>query len=121
MSFIYQVGPTYGRRMVTGLLRSRGYRIGERVVRDNLCRVTPFYQQQRRQGSERLRNPSPYYAEYTGHKIHMDQNEKLAEYGVVHVLASDGYSGKIVGASTMPIKNNVTIYDQVYRSVKHEY
>ena len=101
--------------MLTGLLRSRGYNLGERIVRQSLARTSPFYQAQRREGTERLRNPSPYFAEYSGHKIHLDQNEKLAEYGVVHVLASDGYSGMIVGASSMPIKNNVTIYDHVYR------
>lgn len=45
----------------------------------------------------------------------MDQNEKLAAFGVTHVIASDGFSGKIVGAASMPVKNNVIIYDEVYR------
>ena len=105
--------------MMTGLLQSRGYRVGERTVRSALMRTTPFYQVQRQLGTERLRNPAPYYAEYAGHKLHLDQNEKLAEFGLTHVFASDGYSGKIVGASTMPLKNNVIIYDQVYRYVKY--
>jgi hypothetical protein len=47
----------------------------------------------------------------------MDQNEKLAMFGVTHVLAIDGYSSKIVAWSTMPIKNNLVIYDEVYRLV----
>lgn len=60
-------------------------------------------------------NPVPYNAAYVGHKIHLDQNEKLAMFGVTHVLAIDGFSSKIVGRSTMPVKNNLTIYSDVYR------
>lgn len=101
--------------MMTGLLRSRGYRIGERATRLALQTVSSTYHIQRQRGTERLRNPTPYYAEYAGHKIHLDQNEKLADFGLTHVMATDGYSGKIVGASSMPVKNNITIYDDVYR------
>ncbi|XP_034143354.1 uncharacterized protein LOC114840694 isoform X2 [Esox lucius] len=61
-------------------------------------------------------NPIPYHAEYMGHKIHMDQNEKLVMFGVTHVVAVDGYSGKIVANATMPVKNNLVIYEEVYRS-----
>jgi hypothetical protein len=45
----------------------------------------------------------------------MDQNEKLAMFGVTHVLAIDGFSSKIVGSKTMAVKNNLLIYDCVYR------
>ncbi|MCG8626547.1 MAG: hypothetical protein MJE68_31675, partial [Proteobacteria bacterium] len=38
-----------------------------------------------------------------------------ATYGVTHVLARDGYSGKIVSYLSLPVKNNVAIYDQVFR------
>lgn len=62
-------------------------------------------------------NPIPYHAEYMGHKLHMDQNEKLGMFGVTHVVAVDGYSSKIVANATMPIKNNLIIYEQVYRWV----
>ncbi|KAJ8356554.1 hypothetical protein SKAU_G00193480 [Synaphobranchus kaupii] len=41
----------------------------------------------------------------------------MVMFGVTHVMAIDGYSSKIVGHSTMPVKNNLTIYDQVYRKV----
>jgi len=64
-------------------------------------------------------NPLPYHAEYFGHKLHMDQNEKLVMFGVVHVLAVDGYSSKIVAWKSMPVKNNLTIYDTVFRYVLH--
>ena len=36
-------------------------------------------------------------------------------YGVVHVVAIDGYSHKIVGFSTMPRKNPITVYSTVFR------
>ncbi|XP_052249306.1 uncharacterized protein LOC127857051 [Dreissena polymorpha] len=66
-------------------------------------------------------NPIPYYAEYFGHKLHMDQNEKLAMFGVTHVLAIDGFSSKIVGSKTMAVKNNLLIYDCVYRPAVLKY
>ncbi|XP_062521120.1 uncharacterized protein LOC134196056 [Corticium candelabrum] len=47
-------------------------------------------------------NPIPYYAQYCGHKMHIDQNEKLVMYEVTHVLAIDGYSGFILGIITIP-------------------
>lgn len=52
-----------------------------------------------------------------GHKLHLDQNEKLNMYGVTHILAIDGYSKKIVSHTTIPVKNNQTIYEEVYRLV----
>ncbi len=60
-------------------------------------------------------NSIPYFAEYFGHKLHMDQNEKLVMFGATHVMAVDGFSGKIVGYASMQLKNNLTIYDKVYR------
>ena len=102
---------------MTGLLRSRGFRIGERATRNGLIWTTPIYHSQRRCGTERLRNPAPYFAEYAGHKLHMDQNEKLTEFGLTHYFVSDGYSGKIVEAASMAVKNNVVIYDQIFRYV----
>lgn len=52
-----------------------------------------------------------------GHKIHIDQNEKLVMFGVTHILAVDGYSSKVVAHTTMPVKNNLRIYEEVYRLV----
>ncbi|KAF5891855.1 uncharacterized protein DAT39_018441, partial [Clarias magur] len=49
-----------------------------------------------------------------GHKLHLDQNEKLVMFGVTHVLAIDGFRKKIVSHSTMPIKNNLSIYEDVF-------
>ena len=36
-------------------------------------------------------------------------------YRVTHVTAVDGYSGMILGFVTMPIKNNIEIYENLYK------
>lgn len=60
-------------------------------------------------------NPKIYKTDYFGHKIRYDQNDKLGMYGVVHACALDGYLGKIVDHATMTKKNDVIIYDEIYR------
>ena len=57
----------------------------------------------------------PYVARYFGEKVHIDQNEKLVHYGVTHNCCVDGYSGKIVDFATMAVKNNIEIYEHVFR------
>ncbi|CAB1449821.1 unnamed protein product [Pleuronectes platessa] len=54
-------------------------------------------------------------SEYGGHKLHLDQNEKLMMFGVTRVLAVDGYSSKTIANATMPVKNNLVIFEEVYR------
>ena len=97
------------------MLRSEGIVIGEQRVRQSIRRVSPVYLQRRHNHSYRLLNPTPYYAEYFGHKLHFDQSEKLTPFGVTHVAASDGFSGKLLGVASMPIKNNLLIYDDLFR------
>ena len=80
-----------------------------------MSNVTPAYIEHRQQHTYRLMNPIPYYAQYHGHKLHLDQNEKLIRFGVTHVAASDGYSGKLLGIISMPVKNPIAIYDELYR------
>lgn len=41
--------------------------------------------------------------------------QKLIAFGVTHVCAIDGFSGKIVGFISMPVKSNTIIYDKLYR------
>ncbi|KAH3828278.1 hypothetical protein DPMN_130231 [Dreissena polymorpha] len=60
------------------------------------------------QGARNL-NPIPYYAEFFRHKLHMDQMKGWGCFGVTHVLVIDGFSRK------MAVKNNLLIYDCVYR------
>jgi len=62
-------------------------------------------------------NPTPYHASYFGHKLHVDQNEKLVMFGVTHICAIDGYSGKVVGFASLPVKNNIEIYRHIFRYV----
>ena len=113
--YVGQAGPSYGRRTLTGLLRSDGIIVGEQRVRGAMRRVTPVYIEHRRRNTYHQINPTPYYAQYFGHKLHIDQNEKLVNFGVTHVAAADGYSGKIMGIVTMPIKNPMLIYDLLYK------
>uniref|UniRef100_A0A1A8PQX8 Integrase core domain-containing protein n=1 Tax=Nothobranchius rachovii TaxID=451742 RepID=A0A1A8PQX8_9TELE len=91
-----------------------GLHAGEGRVGRILTELHQPYHEFRREGARNL-NPVPYHAEYMGHKLHLDQNEKLVMFGVTHVLAVDGYSSKIVAHSTMPVKNNLVIYEEIYR------
>jgi len=100
---------------MTGLLSSKGVHVNQQRVKESLCRVSPAYQNRRRTDTARQMNPAPYRADYVGHKLHIDQNEKLVMYGVTHVAAVDGYSGMVVGFVTMPIKNNVEIYSHLFK------
>lgn len=87
----------------------------EKRIGQSLKRVAPQHHVRRHERTANLRNPQPYHAEYFGHKLHVDQNEKLAMYGVTHVIAIDGYSRYITASSTMAVKNNLVIYDEIYR------
>ncbi|XP_060745421.1 uncharacterized protein LOC132858892 [Tachysurus vachellii] len=112
---VVETGPYYGRKMITGYLAAQGVHVSEVRVGQTLAQMHEPYHQARCQGAHNL-NPVPYNAEYVGHKLHMDQNEKLCMFGVTHVIAIDGFSKKVVGHSTMPIKNNLTIYEEVYKN-----
>ena len=93
---ILQVGPMYGRKTMTGLLASQGLRVSQVRVGESLRHTNPQYHHQRKNSTTWHLNPVPYSAEYFGHKVHIDHNEKLIMYGVTHVCARDGYSGKVV-------------------------
>ena len=110
-----QVGPSYGRKMMTGFLASLGFRVSQQRVGFSLKRVNPCQHWRRQRTLQRLINPVPYTAAYFGEKLHIDQNEKLVMYGVTHVCAVDGFSGKIVGFVSMPVKSNGIIYEKLYR------
>ena len=62
-----------------------------------------------------MTNPIPYRANYFDHKLHLDQNEKLKMYGVTHVAAIDDHSRFVVVGATMSRKNNIKIYQDIYR------
>ncbi len=92
----------YGRSM-QGLLRVEGIRVCQSRVGESLERTFPF---QQRQNMHNLVNPVPYRAIFFGEKLHFDHNEKLAMYGMTHVLAVDGNSRKIVGFVTASKESN---------------
>ena len=87
----------------------------QRRVASALQVIRPIYHQRRQSNTARMINPIPYRADHFGHKLHIDQNEKLVMYGVIHVVAIDGHSRFIPAGSTMPIKNNQTIYEKIFR------
>lgn len=89
--------------------------VSQQRVGQSLSRVNPNYHTARRTCTARRLNPVPYKADYFGHKLHVDQNEKCVMYGVTHICSVDDFSGKIVGFITMPVKNNVEIYTHLFR------
>ena len=101
--------------MMKGYLQSKGIKVSVNKVARSLKRVVPESYQRRRQNTLDCVNPVQYAALYFGHKLHIDQNEKLKMYGVTYVVARDGFSGKIVSFVTMPIKSNTVIYEAIYR------
>ena len=101
--------------MLTGHLRAKGINASEYKVGKTMRELCPVEQKKRAETAGRSFNPKVYVANYFGHKIHIDQNEKLAMYGVTHVLARDGFSGYITAGATMAVKNNILIYNDVYR------
>ena len=116
LCYILQVGPTYGRKMMAGNLRQKlGTAIGQNCTGGALAKVHPGNHRKRQNKSARQTNPIPYRADYFSHKLHLDQNEKLIMYGVTHVVAIYGHSRFVVAACTSPIKNNILIFDQIYR------
>ena len=98
--------------MMTGLLSSQGIKCAEKRVGASLSRVSTGYHVRRQTGTQRQTNPIPYRANYFGEKLHIDQNEKLVMFGLTHICAIDGFSGKIVGFVVLPLKNNAMIYQQ---------
>ena len=102
--------------MMTGYIRQKhNVAITEKRVGAPLSLVLLRYIAHRRTSTTRVVNPISYRADYFGHKLHIDQNEKLVMYGVTHVAAIDGHSRFAVAGTTMPVKNNLTICREIYK------
>ena len=100
---------------MTGFLAAEGFRVSQNRVGLSLERINPLNHSRRRSRAHRLINPTHYFARYFGEKLHIDGNEKLVMFGVTHVCAVDGFSGKIVGFTSMAVKSNTIIYNDLYR------
>ena len=100
------VGASYGRKVMTGYINSKGRRLSRRQVRESLKRVNPVDHNQR----VRRQHPVPYNAPYYGNKLHCDQNEKLCMYGCTLYALTDRCSSKIVTMGCMPRKNSRIVY-----------
>ena len=90
--------------MVTSLLASEGIRVSERRVDKSLRLVNPGYNYAWRTNTARQMNPIHYHADYFGHKLHVDQSEKLVMFGCTHVCAIDGYSSKLLDSLLYRLK-----------------
>ena len=77
-----------------GFLASQGIRVAENRIGNSLKRLYPDDHNLRSLLTHRQINPTPYSALYFGEKIHIDQNEKIVMFGVTHIVAVDGFSGK---------------------------
>ena len=76
--FSTENGPAYRRNMITGYLRQKhNVVIAEKRVDTTLSMVSPQFRAQRRRLTTRAINLIPYRAVYSGHKMHIDQNENL--------------------------------------------
>ena len=101
--------------MLTGYLRSKSTSISKNTVAKVMKKIYPYHAFERYIKTARNLNAKPYHADYFRQKLHIDQNEKLVMYGTKHVIARYGYSGMVVAIATMPIKNNLTIYEDIFR------
>ena len=108
--------------MMQGTLRyqlkesSQCREISQRRISKMLKKVAPCAHRERAHHLLEKTNPIPYHAPYFGYKLHMDQNEKIAQdFGVTHVHALDGCSRMVLGFITIPRKNPVLIYQYLFR------
>ena len=100
---------------MVGTIRSKGICVSEGVVGKAMKVVAPDAVKTRLSSSSHKMNPKVYTAGYFGQKLHIDQNEKLCMHGVTYVCARDGYSGMLVAFVVMPVKNNIVIYNKIFR------
>lgn len=114
-SCVSLLGHSYGRRTMQGFLRSEGINVSQRRIGNALSVLYPHAHHQRAVVSYQHINPLPYRAPHFGKKLHFDRNEKLNMFGVIHILAIDGFSRKIVGLISIPQNNPIIIFDRLFR------
>ena len=82
-----------------------------------MSEINPEAQPKRQNVVGRSLNPKVCNGKIFVGKIHYDQNEKLGIFRVFHVCAQNRFSGKIVGYAKIARKNNLVIYEEVYRLI----
>lgn len=117
-NFLPKGRPYIGRKKMTGYVRVRtNIQISKTSAGKSLSKVYPHYQQRYRQNTAWAINPVPYRADNFGHKMRVDQNEKLEMHLVTRVAAKDGHCYFVVGYATMRMKNNLIVFEDVCRYV----
>jgi predicted metal-dependent hydrolase len=89
-------GPYYGRKTIKGALATEGIHASQRRIATQLRQINPQNHLKRALNTHRQLNPRRYRAPHFGYNLHLDQNEKLVDYGCVIVLAVDGSSNFLV-------------------------
>ena len=112
-----KVVQNYGRKIVHRVMKAKKINVGETKIGKLLSEINPEAQPKRQNVVGRSLNPKVYNAKIFVDKIHYDQNQKLGIFRVVRVCARNGISGKIVGHAKIARKNNLVIYEEVYRLI----
>ena len=82
--------------------------VSQRRVAKALQQIAPHANELRACDIYKRTNPVPYFAPYFGYKVHMDQNEKIAQsFGCTHATLIGGYSRMICGYSSMEFENPI--------------
>lgn len=89
-------GPYYGRKTIKGALAAEGIHASQRRIAKQLRQINPQNHIRRALNIHKQLNPRRYRAPHFGYNLHIDQNEKLVDFGCVIVLAVDGYSNYLV-------------------------
>ena len=110
-----KLGENYGRKMMHGVMKTKGINVSETKIGTILDDINPEVQTKRQNVANRSLNPKLYNATYFGDKFHYDQNEKMGMFGVVHVFARDGIFGNIVAHATMTRKTKLVLHEEIYK------
>ena len=103
--------------MVHGVIKTKGINVRETKNGKLLSEINPEAQPKRQNVVGCSLNRKVDNAKIFVDKIHYDQIEKLRMLRVVHLCARNRFSGKIVGYAKIARKNNLVIYEEVYRLI----
>ena len=102
---VKKLGISYGRKTLKGALESNGINASQRRIAKCLRIANPENHHRRARNMHKTLNPGRYLAPHFGYNLHIDQNEKLKDYGCVVVMAVDGFSNYLVAGNPELIIN----------------